>query len=551
MKSGLFPTLPKQEVKKSTGELALGNVTKKMPLFKVPGRDQLFMYFQLHEHNDLVKEGAKLMAEKIRQLQLQRPCFVTSGISTIALAHELTANYAIDGVMLCQDRQISDVDPVSVEFTDGSSFSKQRSLWLDKVKAEELDGRDIFIIDDRCSSGETLRAIHALLVKAGVNPACIHSAMVLFTEEHHREELKLFDGSKLKLFSFSHLDFVDTGLSMLPWMQRLQTDYEVRATDEAEAHEIYLMLSEERARTFNIIQREMATGNLQTSAYRTMMARALLTDKDPDFTEMKMRTWLTKIYGYSGNVLSKSELSVCVDEYKYRQELNVQTEQWNKDYIRYIVSQTPTSCDMLGKMMSAAGRDILFRETSILYEYMSNLFRSNALASLTLFFKKIAVQYQPENMSGFISVVLQKLTVEGNKLLLEAFFDAGIEVNTEIYQSVSFHGITSVLALTLWGINKHATEISGIIKNLNPADEYENELINDMSAWLDGRLQATHDIITMLIQRGAKPGAAITDGNTGGHVDCLTQAQQDKLRSLFVMVRNVPNQELTGARYKP
>ena len=57
MDNRLFSPTPKTETRQLTGEVTLGSLTKTMPLFKMPNRDQYFIYFKL---NRLIYKANKL-----------------------------------------------------------------------------------------------------------------------------------------------------------------------------------------------------------------------------------------------------------------------------------------------------------------------------------------------------------------------------------------------------------------------------------------------------------------------------------------------------------
>jgi len=190
-----------------TGTLNLGNISKKIPMSKIPTAPGYFMYIKLNEHSDLVNEGARLIAERIKSFNIENPYFVTAETSTIAMAHVLRDSYKIDGLILYKSAQINDVNPVSITYKAVTS-PKEQQFFLGMNKATSLLDKEIVIIDSICTTGGTLKGIYNLLIKAGVNPRKIKDATVLFTEGTPINQIELDNEARLNVHSFSHLPII-------------------------------------------------------------------------------------------------------------------------------------------------------------------------------------------------------------------------------------------------------------------------------------------------------------------------------------------------------
>jgi adenine/guanine phosphoribosyltransferase-like PRPP-binding protein len=196
-----------------TGQLELGNFSMPVPRCKLPDGSGYFLYFKLNDHPDLVEEGARLIAERIASLGLQNPYFVTPEASTLALAHVLRHKYNIQGATIYKTIQINDIEPVGISYDTVTSTNK-KMLYLGKNKAEEMQGKDIIIVDSVCTSGGTIRGTHDLLVKAGILPEQIVEATMLFTEGVDRSEINISSNVNLRLHRFGHLPLI--GLENTP-----------------------------------------------------------------------------------------------------------------------------------------------------------------------------------------------------------------------------------------------------------------------------------------------------------------------------------------------
>ena len=77
-----------------------------------------------------------------------------------------------------------------------------------------MEGRDIIIFDNVCTTGETLRAVYELLLKARVQCASIKEAIVLFTEGDDTNQVKISEHVNLPLHRFCHLPLFPTDPSV-------------------------------------------------------------------------------------------------------------------------------------------------------------------------------------------------------------------------------------------------------------------------------------------------------------------------------------------------
>mgnify|MGYP000858907501 FL=1 len=205
-----------------TYELKLGNFTLPITLGEIPDGVGRYLYFKTNDIDGLVLEGARLIAERIGQMGLKNPYFVTSEVSTIAIAHRLRTEYKIDGVILGKSKKPTDVETFSINYS-ATTTNEKRTLYIDKLQAKSLEGKDIVLLDNVTTTGETLRAVYELLIKAQVKPEQIKEAIVLFTEGEDINHLQISKDIKLNVHRFTFVPLYPTDPSVDKSRYRLQS----------------------------------------------------------------------------------------------------------------------------------------------------------------------------------------------------------------------------------------------------------------------------------------------------------------------------------------
>ena len=77
-----------------------------------------------------------------------------------------------------------------------------------------MRGKDVFLFDNVCTTGETLRAVYELLLLAGVQCDSIQEAIVLFTEGDDAKQVKISEQVNLPLHRFCYLPLFPTDPSV-------------------------------------------------------------------------------------------------------------------------------------------------------------------------------------------------------------------------------------------------------------------------------------------------------------------------------------------------
>ena len=123
---------------------------------------------------------------------------LTAEAKGIPLAHEM-ARQAGDAKYILARKgpklYMRDIFEVSVQ---SITTAKEQKLYLDGADAELMKGKRILLVDDVISTGESLRALEALVEKAGGN-ICGRLAILAEGDAQDREDLVYLE--KLPLFN--------------------------------------------------------------------------------------------------------------------------------------------------------------------------------------------------------------------------------------------------------------------------------------------------------------------------------------------------------------
>ena len=123
---------------------------------------------------------------------------ITAEAKGIPLAHEMARQAGDSKYILARKGPklyMRDIMEVSVR---SITTAKEQHLYLDGADAELMKGKRILLVDDVISTGESLRALEALVEKAGGN-ICGRMAILAEGDAQDREDLVYLE--KLPLFN--------------------------------------------------------------------------------------------------------------------------------------------------------------------------------------------------------------------------------------------------------------------------------------------------------------------------------------------------------------
>ena len=145
-------------------EMNLCGVTRRLPF--VPISDELaFASFVILGDTELIAKCGPVLAEKIGPVD----ALVTAEAKGIALSYELSRCLGLDEFIVARKSVKSYMkDTVSVSVNSITTQGEQH-LYLDGLDAAKIRGKNVLVIDDVISTGESLHALEALCNIAGAH----------------------------------------------------------------------------------------------------------------------------------------------------------------------------------------------------------------------------------------------------------------------------------------------------------------------------------------------------------------------------------------------
>ena len=173
--------------------MTIAGLERDLPICKVT--DTLYIAgFVIFGDQELTVACARELLKKAPKYDY----IITAEAKGIPLAHEM-ARQAGDAKYILARKgpklYMRDIFEVSVQ---SITTAKEQHLYLDGADAELMKGKDILLVDDVISTGESLRALEALVEKAGGN-ICGRLAILAEGDAQDREDLVYLE--KLPLFN--------------------------------------------------------------------------------------------------------------------------------------------------------------------------------------------------------------------------------------------------------------------------------------------------------------------------------------------------------------
>ena len=173
--------------------MTIAGLERDLPICKVT--DTLYIAgFVIFGDQELTVACARELLKKAPKYDY----IITAEAKGIPLAHEM-ARQAGDAKYILARKgpklYMRDIFEVSVQ---SITTAKEQHLYLDGADAELMKGKNILLVDDVISTGESLRALEALVEKAGGN-ICGRLAILAEGDAQDREDLVYLE--KLPLFN--------------------------------------------------------------------------------------------------------------------------------------------------------------------------------------------------------------------------------------------------------------------------------------------------------------------------------------------------------------
>jgi adenine phosphoribosyltransferase len=173
--------------------MTIAGLERDLPICKVT--DTLYIAgFVIFGDQELTVACARELLKKAPEYDY----ILTAEAKGIPLAHEM-ARQAGDAKYILARKgpklYMRDIFEVSVQ---SITTAKEQKLYLDGADAELMKGKRILLVDDVISTGESLRALEALVEKAGGN---ICGRMAILAEGDAQDRADLVYLEKLPLFN--------------------------------------------------------------------------------------------------------------------------------------------------------------------------------------------------------------------------------------------------------------------------------------------------------------------------------------------------------------
>lgn len=174
----------------STYDLDIAGVSRTLPLIQVAPDTWIAYYYSLGD-TEVIDRAARALVEATRDCEI----FVTTETKGIPLAHALATYSGLKPYVVCR-KEIRPfmLSPLSVRYRPITAKSEEE-LFMDGRDALKVRERRTCLVDDIVSTGETLRAMAALVEQAGGTVATTAALLLEGTElegVHHLGVLPVF-----------------------------------------------------------------------------------------------------------------------------------------------------------------------------------------------------------------------------------------------------------------------------------------------------------------------------------------------------------------------
>ncbi len=172
----------------------IAGLDRDLPICRV--NDSLYIAgFVIFGDQELTVAAAKALLDKI---PYEYDYMLTAEAKGIPLIHEMARQSGAKKYFLARKAPKLYMTGVFQVSVNSITTAKEQTLYLDVADAEMMKGKKILLVDDVISTGESLRALEALVEKAGgiVSGRC---AILAEGDAQNREDLTYLE--KLPLFN--------------------------------------------------------------------------------------------------------------------------------------------------------------------------------------------------------------------------------------------------------------------------------------------------------------------------------------------------------------
>lgn len=144
--------------------LKIGDLERKLPIIKL-SEDLSIASFVILGDTEIVEKTAPLIAEKLPKIDY----IVTAEAKGVPLAYEISKILNLKSYIVARKSVKAYMKDVIEAEVNSITTTNPQKMYLNGEDAEKIKGKNIALIDDVISTGESLSTIEYLVKKAGGN----------------------------------------------------------------------------------------------------------------------------------------------------------------------------------------------------------------------------------------------------------------------------------------------------------------------------------------------------------------------------------------------
>lgn len=165
-----------------TYDLEIAGTVRTLPLIQVSPDTWIAYYYSLGD-TEVIDRAARILAPKLNGCEI----FITTETKGIPLTHAIATYLGLKPYVVCR-KEVRPfmLSPLVVRYKPITAKTEQE-LFIDGRDSKKLSGKNVGIIDDIVSTGETIQAMAELVRQAG-GKVLKRAALLLEGDEHQDVE---------------------------------------------------------------------------------------------------------------------------------------------------------------------------------------------------------------------------------------------------------------------------------------------------------------------------------------------------------------------------
>ena len=152
----------------------IGNIARKLPLFEVAPGVKIAIFNMLGD-TEVVETAADMLASRVPS---GAAALVVPEVKAVPLGHALSVRSGLPCVVVRKVKKPYMANTIELEVTSITTGVPQ-TLFLDGKDVDLVRGKQVVLLDDVVSTGNTLNGLRQLMARAG---ATVVGEMAVFTE---------------------------------------------------------------------------------------------------------------------------------------------------------------------------------------------------------------------------------------------------------------------------------------------------------------------------------------------------------------------------------